>query len=168
MSLSLRDRLLGRSTNGTNQGLNPGGPGTGANGNGNGNGAGQTSDSGGSSMMLSTSMRQAEAILTPVDQLKVELHRRLIERLDLEALERIEDQSLVTLQIRQAVTELLRGESTPLSTAEREEVVEQIVYEVTGLGPIEPLFRDRAVTDILINGPKNIYIERGGRLSRSM
>ena len=170
MSLSLRDRLLGRSTTGTHQTLSPGALGNGANGNGNGNGngAGQTSDSGGSSMMLSASMRQTEATLTPVEQLKVELHRRLIERLDLEALERIEDQSLVTVQIRQAVTELLRGESTPLSTAEREEVVEQIVYEVTGLGPIEPLFRDRAVTDILINGPKNIYIERGGRLSRAL
>src|SRR5215212_3894451 len=166
MSLSLRDRLLGRSTNGANQTLSPGGPGHGANGN--GNGAGQSSDSGGSSMMLSTSMRQPEATLTPVEQLKVELHRRLIERLDLEALERIEDQTLVTLQIRQAVTELLRGESTPLSSAERDEVVEQIVYEVTGLGPIEPLFRDRAVTDILVNGPKNIYIERGGRLSRAL
>jgi len=170
MALSLRDRLMGRSTAGTSQTGRPGDLGNGANGNGNGNGngAGSNSDSGGSSMMLTTSMRQPEAILTPVEQLKVELHRRLIERLDLEALERIEDQSLVTIQIRQAVTELLRGESTPLSTAEREEVVEQIVYEVTGLGPIEPLFRDRAVTDILINGPKNIYIERGGRLSRAL
>src|SRR5215208_4137708 len=168
MSLSLRDRLLGRSTNGANQTLSPGVPGHGANGNGNGNGAGQGSDSGGSSMMLSTSMRQPEATLTPVEQLKVELHRRLIERLDLEALERIEDQSLVTLQIRQAISELLRGDATPLSQAERESVVEQIVYEVTGLGPIEPLFRDRSVTDILINGPKNVYIERGGRLSRAL
>src|SRR5215207_6314436 len=170
MSLSLRDRLLGRSTNGANQTLSPGAPGNGAHGNGNGNGTGpgQSPESAGSSMMLSTSMRQSEAMLTPVEQLKVELHRRLIERLDLEALERIEDQSLVTVQIRQAVSELLRGESTPLSQAERESVVEQIVYEVVGLGPIEPLFRDRTVTDILINGPKNIYIERGGRLSRAL
>src|SRR5918912_2281056 len=109
-----------------------------------------------------------EVVLNPVDQIKVDLHRRLIDRLDLEALERIPDEAVVTHQIRQAVTELLRGEATPLSQAEREEVVEQIVYEVTGLGPIEPLFRDRAVTDILVNGPKDIYIERHGRLSRAL
>jgi len=63
---------------------------------------------------------------------------------------------------------LLRGESTPLSHAERDEVVDQIVYEVIGLGPIEPLFRDRAVTDILVNGPKEIYVEKQGRLSRAL
>jgi pilus assembly protein CpaF len=73
---------------------------------------------------------------------------------------------VIVLQIRQAVTELLRGESTPFSQVEREEIVEQIVYEVIGLGPIEPLFRDRTITDILVNGPKEIYVERGGRLSR--
>ncbi|HET7250053.1 MAG TPA: CpaF family protein [Gemmatimonadales bacterium] len=66
------------------------------------------------------------------------------------------------------MAELLRGEATPLSQSEREEVVEQIVYEVIGLGPIEPLFRDRAVTDILVNGPKEIYVEKLGRLSRAL
>jgi pilus assembly protein CpaF len=109
-----------------------------------------------------------EPVLTPVEQLKLELHRRLIERLDLEALERISDEQLIVTQIRHAVAELMRGESTPLSQAEREEVVEQIVYEVIGLGPIEPLFRDRSVTDILVNGPKEIYIERQGRLTRAL
>jgi pilus assembly protein CpaF len=119
------------------------------------------------STMLSQ-MRRDEPTVNPVDQLKVDLHRQLIERLDLEALERITDQAQLTLQIRNAVSELLRGEATPLSQSEREEVVEQIVYEVTGLGPIEPLFRDKAVSDILVNGPKDIYVERGGKLSRAL
>ncbi len=107
-------------------------------------------------------------MLTPVDQLRVDLHRRLIERLDLEALERITDEKLMIAQISQAVGELLRAETTPLSQAERDEVIEQIVYEVVGLGPIEPLFRDPAVTDILVNGPKDVYVERHGRLSRAL
>jgi pilus assembly protein CpaF len=64
------------------------------------------------------------------------------------------------------VTEFLRAENAPLSASEREEIVEQVVYEITGLGPIEPLFRDPGITDILVNGAKDIYIERGGRLSR--
>jgi len=115
-----------------------------------------------------TPARPEAATLTPVEQLKLELHRRLIERLDLEALEHISDESVIVQQIRQAVGELLRGESTPLSHAERDEVVDQIVYEVIGLGPIEPLFRDRAVTDILVNGPKEIYVEKQGRLSRAL
>src|SRR5690348_5855553 len=106
------------------------------------------------------------APLSPVDQLKVDLHRRLIERLDLEALEAIKDESVLIQQIRNAVVEFLRTESTPLSQVEREEVIEQIVYEVTGLGPIEPLFRDHSITDILVNGPKDVYVERRGKLAR--
>ncbi len=104
--------------------------------------------------------------LSPVDQLKVDLHRRLIDRLDLEALERIDDENVLVSQIRNAVADFLRGEQTPLSQAEREEVIEQIIYEVTGLGPIEPFFRDKSISDILVNGPKEIYIERRGRLAR--
>jgi pilus assembly protein CpaF len=106
------------------------------------------------------------APLSPVEQLKVDLHRRLIERLDLEALEQITDESVLVQQIRNAVVEFLRTEPTPLSQVEREEVIEQIVYEVTGLGPIEPLFRDHTISDILVNGPKDVYVERKGKLSR--
>ena len=127
-----------------------------------------TGDGDGPSSGMYSAVRSSDAALTAVETLKLDLHRRLIERLDLEALEQISDESTVVLQIRQAVTELLRGETTPFSQVEREEVVEQIVYEVIGLGPIEPLFRDRTITDILVNGPKEIYVERGGRLSRAL
>jgi pilus assembly protein CpaF len=104
--------------------------------------------------------------LSAVDQLKVDIHHRLINRLDLEALEQIRDENEVTAQIRLAVAEVLRAESTPLSQAEREEIVEHIVWEIIGLGPIEPLFRDPTITDILVNNSHNIFVERRGRLSR--
>ena len=107
-----------------------------------------------------------EEILSVVDQLKVDLHHRLIERLDLEALEAVKDELELTTQIRDAVVEFLRDEQTPLSQAEREEIVEQIVYEIIGLGPIEPLFRDPTVSDILVNGASEIYVERKGKLTR--
>ena len=110
--------------------------------------------------------RTESPVLSPVDQLKVDLHRRLIERLDLEALEKINDEGVLIQQIRNAVVEFLRSEKAPLSQTEREEVIEQIVYEVTGLGPIEPLFRDPSITDILVNGPKDVYVERKGKLAR--
>ncbi len=104
--------------------------------------------------------------LSSVDQLKVDIHHRLISRLDLEALEAIQDEDEVTTQIRRAVAEVLRGESTPLSQAEREEIVEHIVWEIIGLGPLEPLTRDPTITDILVNNAHNIFVERKGKLSR--
>jgi pilus assembly protein CpaF len=107
-----------------------------------------------------------EEKLSAVDQLKIDLHHRLIERLDLEALEQIKDEVEVVHQIRLAVGEFLREESTPLSQAEREEIVEQVVWEITGLGPIEPLFRDPTISDILVNSHRDIFIERKGKLSR--
>jgi pilus assembly protein CpaF len=151
---SLRERLLGRVTQRGNA-LAAGG-------------ADGVPESGPGASQMFQARRADEMPLSPVDQLKVDLHRRLVQRLDLEALERLTDEAIVTAQIRSAVAELLRNEQTPLSQAEREDVVEQIVYEVIGLGPIEPLFRDRAVSDILVNGPKDIFVERGGKLQRAL
>jgi len=119
-----------------------------------------------SSMYSTRSLRGDPEKLSAVDQLKIDLHHRLIERLDLEALEQIKDEVEVVHQIRLAVGEFLREESTPLSQAEREEIVEQIVWEITGLGPIEPLFRDATISDILVNSAKDIFIERRGKLAR--
>ena len=104
--------------------------------------------------------------ISAVDQVKIDLHKKLIERLDLEALEQIPDERLLNSEIRAVVIELLREESTPLTVADREDIIEQVLYEITGLGPIEPMFRDLSISDILVNGSKEIYIERGGRLSR--
>src|SRR5918999_5990426 len=118
------------------------------------------------SQMYSGGRAREQPMLSPVEQLKVDLHRRLIERLDLEALEQVKDEGELSRQIRAAVVEFLRAEQTPLSQTEREEVVEQIVYEIIGLGPIEPLFRDPTISDILVNGAHEIYIERHGKLIR--
>jgi pilus assembly protein CpaF len=53
-----------------------------------------------------------------------------------------------------------------LTVADREDIIEHVLYEITGLGPIEPLFRDPTISDILVNGSKEIFVERNGRLSR--
>lgn len=135
-------------------------------GNGTGGGAGRGTPDAPSGTMYSAQHNGEEAPLSTVDQLKVDLHRRLISRLDLDALERIKSESELTSQIRQAVLEFIRDEATPLSQKEREEIVEQVIYEVTGLGPIEPLFRDKTINDILVNGARQIYVERGGKLTR--
>ena len=111
-------------------------------------------------------LRVEAATISPIDQVKMDLHRKLIDRLDLEALEQIPDQRVLNSEIRSVVIDLLREESTPLTVADREDIIEQVLYEITGLGPIEPLFRDMSISDILVNGSKEIYIERGGRLTR--
>ena len=111
-------------------------------------------------------LRVEAATISPIDQVKMDLHRKLIDRLDLEALEQIPDQRLLNSEIRAVVIDLLREENTPLTVADREDIIEQVLYEITGLGPIEPLFRDMSISDILVNGSKEIYIERGGRLTR--
>jgi pilus assembly protein CpaF len=73
------------------------------------------------------SARVEQERLSAVDQLKLELHRKLVERLDLAALERITDEALLKSQIRNAVIEFIRTEQAPLSATEREEIVEQII-----------------------------------------
>jgi pilus assembly protein CpaF len=103
----------------------------------------------------------------PVDALKRSVHRRVIERLDLAALEQLGDDARVAVQIREAINSLLRDESEPLALAEREQLAEQILHEILGLGPIEPLLHDPTVSDILVNSPRDVYVERGGRLHRT-
>ena len=98
-----------------------------------------------------------------MQDLKVRMHRQLLERLDLVALGALDRQQAET-QIRAALTRLLAADTTPLSRAERERVIEEIGYEVMGLGPLDPLLRDQTVSDILVNGPHSVYVEKYGRL----
>jgi pilus assembly protein CpaF len=71
------------------------------------------------------------------------------------------------LQARRATEDLCRRSSDLLNLSERERLVNEVLDETFGLGPLEPLMRDPTISDILINGPKTIYIERQGRLTRS-
>jgi pilus assembly protein CpaF len=96
-------------------------------------------------------------------ELKVRVHRQLLERIDLVALASL-DREQAESQIRAALQRLLQSEQTPLSRVERERLIEEIGYEVLGLGPLDPLLRDNDISDILVNGPHQIYIEKYGRL----
>jgi pilus assembly protein CpaF len=110
--------------------------------------------------------RDPEARLTPLDQMKVTLHRKVIEHLDLTTLNTIEDKAVIEREIRRAVARIVQDERLNLDAEQGEKVVEGIFYEITGLGPLEPLFDDPEITDILVNGPHQVYIERNGRLSQ--
>jgi pilus assembly protein CpaF len=97
---------------------------------------------------------------------KRELHQQLIASMDLSALGTLNEEEL-RVEVRRAAEELCRLSSDLLSLAERERLVNEVLDETFGLGPLEPLMRDTSISDILINGPKTVYIERAGRLERT-
>jgi pilus assembly protein CpaF len=99
-------------------------------------------------------------------ELKTRIHGQLIERLDLAKLDAL-PRELVQQQIRRIVEDMLTLDETPLSRKERDDLVVEIEHETFGLGPIEPLMQDPTVSDILVNGAREIYIERRGKLERT-
>jgi len=95
--------------------------------------------------------------------LKLRIHRELIDRIDLGNLARA-DLASANAELRGAIAQLIDEQPVPLSQRDREKLREEILHEVHGLGPIEPLLRDPDVCDILANGPRQVYVERGGKL----
>jgi pilus assembly protein CpaF len=98
-------------------------------------------------------------------QLKANVHKKLLNRLNLEALAQA-DRPRAESEIRSLLTELLSEEGTPLSLAEREGLFVELLDDVFGLGPLEPLLRDTSISDILVNTHKHVFVERQGRLER--
>ena len=98
-------------------------------------------------------------------ELKGNVHRKLLNRLNLEALANA-DRSRAENEIRTLVGELLAEENTPLSLGERDVLFGELVDEVFGLGPLEPLLRDPTISDILVNTHKHVFVERNGVLER--
>jgi pilus assembly protein CpaF len=98
-------------------------------------------------------------------ELKASVHRKLLERLNLEALATA-DRARAEAEIRRLLFELLAEAATPLSMSEREAILGDVLDEVFGLGPLEPLLRDPTVSDILVNTYKQVFVERHGRLER--
>ena len=96
-------------------------------------------------------------------EIKGRVHRKLIERLNLSSLDKLSREQVVDA-IRKVVHDLLAQESAPLNFEEREELVRQVLDEIFGLGPIEPLMQDPEVSDVLVNTYKQVYIERHGKL----
>lgn len=98
-------------------------------------------------------------------QKKKELHERLIGSMDLGVMGTLSDEEL-RQEVRQAAEDLCRNSPDLLSLREREQLVNEVMDETFGLGPLEVLLRDPSITDILINGCKTVYIERLGRLAQ--
>jgi pilus assembly protein CpaF len=94
---------------------------------------------------------------------KNRIHHRLLERLDFAQLETLE-QAKMAQEIRQVLNQLLEDEPEPLNLGEKARLVEELEFEILGLGPLEPLLKDPTISDILVNRYDQVYIERRGRL----
>ena len=103
----------------------------------------------------------------PVEQhfqaLKSNIHQRMVESLDLSRIGEIDRQVLVR-HVRTLANQASRERGESLSQIDQERLLEELMWEVFGLGPLEPLMRDPRVTDILVNDPYNVYVERGGQM----
>ena len=97
------------------------------------------------------------------NELKSQLHQSVIRRLDLKSLEKL---SLETLQsqLREVIAPMLVDTNAPLNQFERDRMVQELLDELTGLGPLEPLLRDGTISDILVNTYSTVYVERAGKL----
>jgi pilus assembly protein CpaF len=98
-------------------------------------------------------------------ELKKSIHRKLLNRLNLEALANA-DRPRAESEIRALTSELLTEHGTPISLSERETLFVELIDEVFGLGPLEPLLRDPSISDILVNTYRHVFVERGGKLEK--
>ncbi|HTS46451.1 MAG TPA: CpaF family protein [Bryobacteraceae bacterium] len=113
---------------------------------------------------LLKSSGKAKAALKPeYQELKFTLHRKLVDKINLEALAAIDNQR-VRSEVRQALISLIDAEPTLLSSLEKQQICDEVLDEVFGLGPLEPLLQDPTISDILVNTHKQVYIERKGLL----
>lgn len=99
-------------------------------------------------------------------QIKQELHKRLLDSLNLAALDQATEANLKS-EISAITAEALEEMSISLAKDERQTMIQDLYDEVMGLGPLEALLRDESVSDILVNGPNRVFVERGGKLTLS-
>src|SRR5271163_2684056 len=113
--------------------------------------------------LLKNGGKSKGALKPEYQELKFTLHRKLVDKINLEALATIDNQR-VRSEVRQALISLIDAEPTLLSSLEKQQICDEVLDEVFGLGPLEPLLQDPSISDILVNTHKQVYIERKGLL----
>lgn len=100
------------------------------------------------------------------EEVKTKVHTMLVENLNISPTDEIGKEE-VTIAAHQFLEKLLNSEKIPMGTSERNILVQELVEEVVGLGPLEPLLKDPIISEIMVNGPKNVYIERNGKIQKT-
>ncbi len=118
--------------------------------------------------MLTSSMRPARGVPDHVQQqIKTAVHKELISRLDLERLSDVNQTRAGQQQLFAVIQQLTAEQGVPLSGVERDRIAQEVLDEVFGLGPLEPLLNDETISDILVNTCNSVYIERRGVLEKT-
>ena len=113
-------------------------------------------------------MRSAKPVALKVQQeIKSAVHQGLIKRLDLEKIALMHENPNTQQQLTAAILQLIGEQNVPLSSAERDRLAQEVLDEVFGLGPLEPLLQDPTVNDILVNTFNTVYVERRGVLEKT-
>jgi len=99
-------------------------------------------------------------------ELKFTLHRKVLDRINLDALAGI-DNDRIRAEVRQAVLAIVDNEPNLLTAGEKQQISDEVLHEVFGLGPLEPLLQDPTISDILVNGCRHVYVERKGILEET-
>ncbi len=100
-----------------------------------------------------------------LNEIKARIHRKLINRIDLEKLSKLEP-DVAREEVRKVLATLLDEENLAINGSERDSITTDVLNEIFGLGPLEPLLADKTISDILVNGARSVYIERRGRLEK--
>ncbi|HXH86960.1 MAG TPA: CpaF family protein, partial [Nitrospira sp.] len=100
------------------------------------------------------------------DTLKTAIHRKLIQKVNLERLTQ-SDRDVVRGELAQILDSLILAEATPVTLQEKDQISQEVLDEVFGLGPLEPLLKDPSISDILVNTHRSVYIERNGLLEKT-
>ena len=118
-------------------------------------------------MTMAPTLRSPDTGATEtLENLKRDIHNKLVDKLDLTKVGELQGEVL-RREIRLVVEHLCDTEETLLNRAEREQLIEEVLDETFGLGPLEMLLKDQTISDILINGPKSVYVERRGKLEKT-
>ena len=112
------------------------------------------------------SLNAADAKLTERLELKNRLHTALLERLNLSVIDKVQTEEL-RREVANLVQQVLAEEKRPMRTEDFKQIVDELMDEVLGFGPLEPLLADPTINDILVNSHKNVYVERFGVLERT-
>src|SRR5215472_3537995 len=123
-------------------------------------------DSAGAPPLSEEKKKKAGLPFKAYQELKSSVHRELLNRVDLEKVATLRD-GRIRGQVFSVIQDLVAGLSTPMSTPERERLAREVLDEVFGLGPLEPLLQDPTINDILVNNHKLVYVERSGLLEET-
>src|SRR5882757_6710645 len=129
-------------------------------------GAGATPEAPAGSLIGGTAPRKRDDIAEGSRRLKIRVHNRLLETLDVSKLDALEP-AMVSGKVTSAINDTLNDEGRLLTDIDRARLISEIKNELLGLGPLEPLLHDDDITDILVNGHSQVYVEKFGKLHRT-